>query len=160
MIRHIQDIPETKTTMLYLCTTASNAVQEFKGKRYIIYQKDYPEAYKYATVRDYTLFETGGSVSTLAIDLAIRFGCRQLTTLGLDLGYTENKTHSFENSATLDKQSLLHVKSVTGATIPTTRVFNSYRLWIENRIQDSKDISFVNLSSGAFIEGMENRVSW
>ena len=160
MIRHIQALPETKTTMLYLCTTASNAVQAFKGKRYIIFQKDYPDAFKYATGRNYTLFETGGSVSTLAIDLAIRFGCRQLTTLGLDLGYTENKTHSFENSATFDKQSLLYVKSVTGATIPTTRVLNSYRLWIEKRIQDRGDISFVNLSRGAFIEGMENRVSW
>ncbi len=160
MIRHIKDIPETKTKMLYLCTAASNAVQEFKGKRYIIFQKDYPDANKYATSRNYTLFETGGSVSTLAIDLAIRFGCRQLITLGLDLGYTENKTHSFENSATLDKQSLLYVKSVTGATIPTTRVLNSYRHWIQNRIRDSRDISFVNLSCGAVIEGMENRVSW
>lgn len=156
MIRHLQDIPEQKTALLYLCTAASNAMQAFHGKRYCIFQRDYPDANTLATSQGYTLFETGGSVSTLAIDLAIRFGCKQFTAIGLDLGYTNNQTHAFKSSQSNHSPSLLEVKSTSGATILTTHILNTYRLWIEKRIQNEHEISFINLSNGAYIQGMQN----
>lgn len=157
MIGHVRDIPETKTALLYLCTAASVAVEAFKGTRYCILQRDYEPANQLATENSFTTFETGGSVSTLAIDLAIRFGCKQLTTIGLDLGFTNDKKHAFETATSLNEQLHMRVKSVTGGTILTTRVLNTYRLWIEKRIQDVKHVSFINLSKGAWIQGMNNQ---
>lgn len=161
MLQHIKDIPETKTALLYLSTAASAAVQSFQGTRYCLYQKDYPDANAFAVRHHYTLFETGGSVSTLALDFALRFRCRQLTTIGLDLGYTDLKKHSFEKEITIPdspcKESLLQVKGVTGSMIFTTHILNSYRLWIEKRLQKETSIPCINLSNGAWIEGMENR---
>ena len=50
----------------------------------------------------------------------------------------------------------IYVKSVKGESVPTTNILNIYRKWIENRIKDVKNIKLVNMSHGAYIEGMEN----
>lgn len=98
-------------------------------------------------------------MSTSAIDLILRFNCKSLTTIGLDLAYTDNKTHSYDAKSvdTSTSSRYIYVKGVRGDSLPTTNILNIYRKWIENRIENRiKNIKLVNMSRGAYIEGMEN----
>ncbi len=156
MINHIKDIPWTKASLIYMCTASSMAVHAFAGTRYICFQKGYNDAEKYALQNSFTLFETGGSVSTTAIDILIRFGCRTIITFGLDLAYTDGKHHSFTSASINSNNRLIAVKGVDQNTVYTTNVLNIYRMWIEKRIENVRDISFINVSKGAYIKGMRN----
>lgn len=159
MERHIKDAPETTAQLIYISTTSTNAVQAFQGKRYIGFQKGYLDAEAYASEHNIELLESGGTVSSFAVDLAIKYHCRSLTTLGLDLAYTENKRHSHETESNFDSSQLPKVKSVSGDWIATANNYNIYREWIERRIENISEITFTNLSHGAYIKGMENRLN-
>lgn len=156
MISHVKDIDKTGSSLIYLSTACSNAVAAFNGDKYILFQYGYEPAKNYADKNHLSLIETGGSVSTSAIDLILRFNCKSLTTIGLDLAYTDNKTHSYDTKNVDTSNRCIYVKSVKGESVPTTNILNIYRKWIENRIKDVKNIKLVNMSHGAYIEGMEN----
>lgn len=156
MISHVKDIDTTGSSLIYLSTACSNAVAAFNGDKYILFQYGYEPAENYADKNHLSLIETGGSVSTSAIDLILRFNCKSLTTIGLDLAYTDNKTHSYDTKNVDTSNRYIYVKSVKGESVPTTNILNIYRKWIENRIKDVKNIKLVNMSHGAYIEGMEN----
>lgn len=156
MISHVKDIDTTGSSLIYLSTACSNAVAAFNGDKYILFQYGYEPAESYANKNHLSLIETGGSVSTSAIDLILRFNCKSLTTIGLDLAYTNNKTHSYDTKNVDTSNRCIYVKSVKGESVPTTNILNIYRKWIENLIKDVKNIKLVNMSHGAYIEGMEN----
>lgn len=156
MISHVKDIDTTGSSLIYLSTACSNAVAAFNGDKYILFQYGYEPAESYANKNHLSLIETGGSVSTSAIDLILRFNCKSLTTIGLDLAYTDNKSHSYDTKNVDPSNRCIYVKSVKGESVPTTNILNIYRKWIENRIKDVKNIKLVNMSRGAYIEGMEN----
>ena len=156
MISHVKDIDTTGSSLIYLSTACSNAVVAFNGDKYILFQYGYEPAESYANKNHLSLIETGGSVSTSAIDLILRFNCKSLTTIGLDLAYTDNKSHSYDTKNVDTSNRCIYVKSVKGESVPTTNILNIYRKWIENRIKDVKNIKLVNMSRGAYIEGMEN----
>ena len=156
MISHVKDIDTTGSSLIYLSTACSNAVAAFNGDKYIFFQYGYEPAENYANKNHLTLIETGGSVSTSAIDLILRFNCKSLTTIGLDLAYTDNKTHSYDTKNVDTSNRCIYVKNVKGESVPTTNILNIYRKWIENRIKDVKNIKLVNMSHGAYIEGMKN----
>lgn len=160
LIHHVEGAPKTSTRLIYLCTASSQAVNLFKGKRYICFQRNYLDAEKYASSHQIPLIQTGGTVSSAAIDLILQFDAKSLTTIGLDLAFTNNKRHSFDAvSANNSDLSLPTVRSVTGELIPTANNFNIYREWIEKRIASTKNIELINLSHGAYIKGMKNKVS-
>lgn len=156
------EVNEKKTKLLYLISANSKAVIDFKGEKYAIFQKGFGMAEEYAHNNGYTLVETGGSVSTTALDIGIRFGCKKIICMGLDLAYTNNLTHASGTrrcrNIALD-DNLLSVQSVSKKTVWTTANLNSYRKWIENRIRGEKNTKFENISDGAYIEGMTNRTT-
>lgn len=126
MVLHVKNIPATNSQLLYLSTASAEAVNAFAGKKYIVYQRNYTPAEEIAKSNSYTLVNTGGSVSTAAIDIILQAEAKELITFGLDLAYTDNKTHSyeFEGKAAIDNS--LTVKSVTGTMIPTINNLNIY----------------------------------
>ncbi len=149
-----------RTTLIYACTTYSGAVSNFRGKKYIVFQKDFEMSESMADKNGLMLHETGGSVSTLALDILLRSGAKEIVCLGLDLAYTGNQMHVSgvdENSDADENVKMELVRSVSGDEVPTVQNLNSYRKWIVKRMQRYQgDIRVINLSDGAFIEGMEN----
>lgn len=161
MISHVKDIKNTGTSLIYLSTACSNAVSAFNGDKFILFQNGFEASENYAKKNHLSLIETGGSVSTTAIDLILRFNAKSLTTIGLDLAYTDNKTHSYDKKdLDISSSNYIYVKSVDGSSVPTTNVLNIYRKWIEKRIKNiNKDsIKMINISHGAYINGMENKI--
>lgn len=156
MISHVENINETGSSLIYLSTACSNAVSHFVGNRYIVFQNGYEPAEKFAFDNNFSLIETGGSVSTTALDLILKFNCKSLTTIGLDLAYTDNKSHSYDSQNIDTAKRYINVKSVTGNIVPTTNILNIYRKWIENRIENVTSVELINFSKGAYIKGMKN----
>ena len=103
-----------------------------------------------------TLYETGGSVTTLALDILLKSGVRRLFLLGVDLAYPEGISHA---TGTMDRKqrdvnNLTQVRSVTGGAVYTDSLFNGYRRWIERKLSSYPKIDVYNLSdSGAYIQG-------
>ena len=149
-----------KTSLLYMISANSKAVASFSGKKYAIFQKGFNMAEDYAREHGFRLVNTGGSVSTTALDVCICLGCRKVICLGLDLAYTGNRTHAEGTLGVVDvtpKDDLPTVKNVYGEKVSTSYSLSSFHKWIENRIKDEHGVEFINITNGAYIQGMENR---
>lgn len=97
---------------------------------------------------------SGGSVVTLALDLAIRFGAADITLVGADMAYTGGRSHAGGLGRKIaEGMELRKVLSVTGEYIETSRNLDIYRKWIEHRIERCKWLAVYNTASGARIKG-------
>lgn len=154
----ISGLEECKIPILFLSTAHKGYAQNYQGKKYLICQKNYPEAEKFAEEHGYNLYNTGGSVSTIALDLGIQFGCKRIIFLGLDLGYTNNLVHASGTSKRelASTEGLKQVADINGKLIYTTKTLDIYRRWIEDRIKDVKDIEIIDATEGgALKKGMK-----
>ena len=152
-------VDHRRSTLLYMISANAKAVGYFMGRKYAAFQEGFDMAEDYAREHDYTLVSTGGSVSTTALDICIRMGCKKIVCLGLDLAYTGNRTHAegtMSNTRTFETTDMPMAKSVSGEMIHTSLNLSCYQNWIERRIEVEKDIEFVNISDGAYIQGMKN----
>ena len=125
----------------------------------MVCQEGYAPAEELAKENGFHLYQSGGSVSTIAMDVAIRLGAARVICLGLDLAYTNDATHA---SGTMDYTSCAasdeyKVKAFDGGTVNSSNLFIVYREWIEQRIQREKECRFINATEGgAYIEGMQH----
>ena len=149
---------EDQTIPLIINTTAYYEVsQNYQGKKYIACQKDFELSEKLG----HRLFNTGGSVTTLALDFAIQAKAKNVIMLGCDMAYTGNVTHS-EGTAqyhSAKEAKVIYVKGYYGDTVPTGLLLSIYKSWIENRLKgdDTAGTEFINSTEGgAFIEGMKH----
>lgn len=153
---HFTGANDDFSSLLYLSTASTEAIDLYKNKRYIMYQNGYKKSSDFAKANNLSVFETAGSVSCTAIDFLIKSGCKNITTIALDLANTDGKRHAYDKENSDKGSHTFNVKGVSGGLVVTTGLLNGYRLWIENRIKNSDNINFVNMSHGAFIHGMKN----
>lgn len=161
IVWHFNNIEKENVPMFLLSTAAHKLKQSYAGKKYLIFQKDYPKAEEYAKEHGLTLYETGGSVMTTALDIAIRMGCKKIVFLGLDLAYTGNYAHAAGTSRREIPEGstdLRMVEAIGGEMLYTSRSLTMYRKWIERRIarERASDIAFIDASEGgARIKGTQ-----
>lgn len=154
-----QNVNPRRTSLFYMISANAKAVSSYNGAKYAIFQKGFDMAEEYAKEKGYMLVSTGGSVTTTAVDICIQFECKKVICLGLDFAYTNNMSHA---SGTRSQREVLTeidrpmVKSVSGEMIPTSLNLSCYHKWIEHRIQNEKQTCFINVSDGAYIQGMNN----
>ncbi|MBH1942482.1 motility associated factor glycosyltransferase family protein [Mobilitalea sibirica] len=155
----IQGIEDSEIPLLYLSTVYYKVPECYKGKKYFICQEGFHKAEEYAKNRGYTLFQTGGSVSTTALDLGISFGCKRIICVGLDLAFTNNFGHAAGASIvqeTASNEYLRMVEDINGNMVGTIKNLDIYRKWIEKRIEGIHDIEFIDATEGgAKIKGMK-----
>lgn len=159
---------ESESMPLLIASTACRRLAEnYRGKRYLICQKDFSEAEQYAKEHGHQTYMTGGSVATIAFDVALRLRAKRIIAIGLDLAYTGNKLHAVSagrRELSEDTTGLIPVKASDGGTVYTTQAMEMYRRWIENRIKQavaempaSELPEFINATEGGtYIEGMKN----
>lgn len=156
---------EENNIPLLLCSTACKYFAIYsKADKYIVCQNGFSEAEEYAKSKDYQIYDTGGSVATIAFDVAVRLGAKRIIAMGLDLAYTDNQTHSSGayNDSLNDTAGLVKVKSISGDELYTTKAMDIYRQWFESRIMKAKsegnETEFINATEGgAFINGMHHK---
>lgn len=146
MYRQIQGLDTKGIPLILLSTASADIVPYYQGKVYLAYQKGYENAEKAAWENGYLLFETGGSVSTLAIDIAIRFCAQKIILVGMDMAYTGNHSHAAGIGRDITEQKGLRtIVSTEGKMIYTSRNLNVYRKWIEQRLADGQRPEVYNI---------------
>lgn len=157
--RQIENINTKDIPLLYLSTVYYKVPAHYQGKKYLICQEGYKKSEDYANEKGYHLYQTGGSVSTTALDIGISFQCRRIIYLGLDLSYTGNKDHATGTASwnTVESMDLRQVEDIGGNLVGTSKNLDIYRKWIERRIKDEKNIEIIDATEGgAKISGMRN----
>lgn len=146
---------------LMASTATMSITRDYAGRKYIICQKGMDEAEFLASKKGYDLYESGGSVATLIMDIAVHLGARRVITVGLDLAYTDSKYHAdgAGRSTTIESlDGLLEVKASDGTILYTTQAMNMYREWFEEYIKRHENCKteFINATEGGVkISGMK-----
>lgn len=144
--------------IIVLSTCDKNVMLNYKGQKLIALQEGYTPAEEYAKQHNHKLVQTGGSVATTALDIAINMGCNPIIFVGQDLAYTDGKSHSKDTFSKdmYNLKNLREVEDIYGNTVYTPKNLYSYLRWIQNRIKLEKDIKFIDATEGgAKIEGTE-----
>lgn len=104
-----------------------------------------------------------GSVATLCCSLAEHLGANPIIFLGQDLAYTNNERHSSltlmkeETNEKIEPQKPKMTKGFYGELVETDAVFNSFRKWFENFIEQTPEVTFINATEGgAYINGAKH----
>ena len=136
--------------IIVLSTCDKNVMNKYKGRKYIALQRGFDKAEKYAKDKKVNLVETGGSVATTALDIAIKMKSNPIVFVSQDLAYTENKTHSKETFSknTVDSNSLREVQDINGNIVKTSKNLYIYLRWIQNRIEKEDNIDFIDATEG------------
>ncbi|NLJ96084.1 MAG: DUF115 domain-containing protein [Clostridiales bacterium] len=156
--RQIDGIEHFEIPILLLSTSYYKISQNYSGKKYIAFQDGFKKAEEYAKTNNLIMYDTGGSVSTTALDIGIKLGCRRIIFLGLDLAYTDDRNHASETAAEkkITSPDFRKVEDINGNLISTGRNLDMYRKWIENRIENVTEIEFIDATEGgAKVKGMQ-----
>ncbi len=154
--KHIEGIENCQVPMIIDSTAYWKFAANYGGKKYLALQYGYEPAKSLASSDNLPMFNTGWSVTTLAIDIVLQFGAKELYLAGVDMAYPSGRTHAQgtidEND--IEKENLIKIKDVNGDTVYTSEQLYSYLTWIENRLNQSPEVKVYNLSDcGAMIKG-------
>lgn len=158
MLSQIDGVNTENLSLIYIPTLFYGVVGDWNGKKYMAMQEGFKRTELMAKEKKLRLYETGGSVSTFALDFLIRFNCRRIVCMGLDLGFTDKRRHAGSQVNIDTNYELRKVQAVNGGYIYTSKNLDNYRKWIERRIDrmtdDEKSVEIINASNGAYIRGM------
>lgn len=149
---------EQLTIPIIINTSAYYAVaQNYHGKKYLACPKDF----ELSENLGHTLFNTGSSVTTLALDFAIQAKAQVIIMAGCDMAFTGNASHAKDTAEkhSTNNDAVIAVKGYYGDTVNTSIQLSIFREWIERRLRmaDTAGIRFINSTEGgAYIEGMEH----
>ncbi|HEX3032258.1 MAG TPA: 6-hydroxymethylpterin diphosphokinase MptE-like protein [Bacillota bacterium] len=153
----IQGYENLDIPFFLMATAAPVNARRYQGPKFIACQQ---ESYLLPEEKHF-LIKPGGSVSTTALDIAIRMGCNPIAYVGQDLAFTDNLHHSRGTYHDTHEVKILKnmrmVEDRNKQMVPTTLGMISFRNWISRRVAEEADHLFVNATEGgAFIPGLEH----
>lgn len=154
--KHMEGVKTDNIPLVIDSTACWKFAEYYKGKSYLACQNGYREAELLAKRNQLHLFNTGGTVVSLALDVALQLGAKEILFLGVDLAYPGGKSHAdgTMDCRNRDTRLLMEVRAQDGTTTYTDEQFTMYRKWIEEEIAVYPSVSFWNMASkGAYIEG-------
>ncbi|MDA8233888.1 MAG: DUF115 domain-containing protein [Clostridia bacterium] len=146
--------------LIILPTVHPVVIESYAGLKILACQKGLDSINELCS-DDSILVETGGSVTTTMLDIALKMGGDPLVFIGVDLAYPGGKTHASNTmyqqiigDLRMKDNHLRLVRNNRGEKVRTSKVFDIYRKWIEDRIAREKRVTFYNTSlDGAAIKG-------
>ncbi len=155
-LKQIEGIEDAKVPMILDACAYWEFARRYQGEKYLILTPQFDEILRYAKENQMKVWPSGGTVMSMAVEVAIQFKTKKIYLMGVDLAYPAGLSHA---SDTMDRQvesveGMEKVCGVGGTTVHATHIFEIYRKWLENHIADHKDITWYNLSTkGARIHG-------
>lgn len=132
----VEGIEKPQVPILLLATADRRISRYYQGKTYLVCQQGHKMAADYAETKGYTCYSSGGSVATLALDIAIRLEAAAIAFIGLDLAYYGTQMHaSGTKRATFRGYEFQKETAWDGSELNTTQTFLRFRKWMEERIQ-------------------------
>lgn len=138
LYQQIRGIENCQVPIICASTACKTIAQKYEGEKFLICQYGYDRAEEYVKDKGYQLYKTGGSVTTIALDMCIRLGCKEIAFIGLDLAYTGNRSHASQTADyhVSDADDKIAIPAIGGGTVSASRVFVMYREWIERRVEE------------------------
>lgn len=154
MHRQVEGVKTGETPLILLSTAAYSVPDHYDGPVYLAYQEGYEPAERKAKECGATVFKTGGSVTTTALDIALQFHADKIIFVGVDLAYTDGNSHAAGVGRKItDTKGLRKVVSCAGGEVFTSKNLDYYRKWIERRISNVTETVIYNTGKGAEIAG-------
>lgn len=143
--------------LIYLAAASPFTVSKYNGPKFIACND--PSLFKQGESTEH-LVDPGGSVSTTALDIAIKMGGNPVILIGQDLAFINGKNHA-EHGTHIDINSpdlknMRKVMGQNGEILNTSLGLLSYKYWIENRIEKENRLFINATEGGAYINGMKH----
>lgn len=150
----VDGIEKPLAPILLLATADRRISRFYSGQCYLVCQQGHSLAADYAKKEGYMCYSSGGSVATLALDIAIRLRAASIAFVGLDLAYYGTQMHASgtakENFGGYEFQK---AEAWDGTEVNTTRTFLRFRKWLEERIQQpDTDMKIVDATEGGMVK--------
>lgn len=144
------------TPLIVLPTVHPEVLESQQGPKLMALQAGFGPAEEMAEACGVDTVESGGSVSTTALDILIRMGADPIILTGLDLAFPDNRLHTrgtIHGDHEAGGAAECMIRNNRDGLVGTSPVFNIYRRWIEQRISD-EPVAVINTSlDGAYIAG-------
>ena len=151
----IKDVETSEVPAVIASTAYWRIAEEYKGEKYIAYQKSY-QGKTGQIDKDVDLYNTGGNVSMFILDVAFKQGATTIELVGLDLAYLNGISHAEQthDRHKQEEERMIAIPGNGGEDVYTTVALNRFRTRIEKEIRGHSDIPVYNRSaSGAVIKG-------
>lgn len=147
VFEQLKEVYDKNIPLCFLSTANNETVSKWVGKKYMFFNDEKSSnAYKDVYI------ETGKSVATAALSIAIECKPLKIVFVGQDLAYINDKSHCEDYGDNLNI-GFDYVEGVNGEKLVTNEGFLYFKAWIENKIKKTRGIEFINCSSGADIKG-------
>lgn len=152
---HIKGYENLDIPLCFLSTASRWVISNYVGPKYIFFNSIDKSN------NDDIIINTGKTVAVAALDIAVKSGTDKIILTGQDLAFINNKFHAGDESEdTLYNKSIVKVLGVNGKMLQTTSGMLEFKRNIEKIIKYNPQITFINCSQGAKIEGtMETELS-
>ncbi|MDE5966626.1 MAG: DUF115 domain-containing protein [Lachnospiraceae bacterium] len=134
----VEGLLEQQVPIVVGSTAYYRIAMDYEGPVYLVCQEGYQKAVSYAKKKGWGIYASGGGVATIALSVCVQLGCREVAFIGLDLSYTDERTHA-EGTRQDKRIPLSELKPMPGAcggTVYVSKAFQMYREWIENFAAD------------------------
>ncbi|MCR4617406.1 MAG: DUF115 domain-containing protein [Lachnospiraceae bacterium] len=155
---HIKGIGEDTRDIPLIAesTTYWGYIDAYRGPIYKVLGSGYGPVRDEAAVRPDDVFYLGGTVTSLALEIAIKNNAKQIEFVGLDLGTPGNKLYAGNIVETENNDYNKHytVPATDGGVVDTADTYLIFKEFIEGQISNNPQIAYVNLSEhGSHILG-------
>jgi hypothetical protein len=144
--------------LFYLATANHKAVANYRGSRFIVWQKGFTQSEMQAKLRGEPQIQTGGSVATCLLDLLVWMGSKRIAVVGQDLAFSNGYSHA-EGTHGIREVLMDNTIEITDyyqqGKIGTSKNLYIYLQWFEKYKQNlNKNIELWNCTEGgAYIPG-------
>lgn len=144
----IQGYENLDIPLCFLSTASNLTVTKYEGPKFMFYNSK--------TENENVIIETGKSVATAALSIAIKGQANTIIFVGQDLAYLNNKAHCDDyvhDDYTINSNLTKKVEGIDGSLLNTTAGWMYFKKWIEDKISENSQVKFINSSAGARIKG-------
>lgn len=132
----LQGAEHFQVPILLLATADRRISKHYQGPKYLVCQQGYKMAADYANEMGYLCYDSGGSVATLALDIAIRMKAASIAFAGLDLAIYGTRYHATGTlQESLPNFEYTSIEGTDGTKLNSSKSFIRFLKWMENRIQ-------------------------
>ncbi len=162
-LKQIEGVEEENIPLVLDITAYWEFARRYKGPKYTVCKNGGgSEVAMYARERGLEQWNTGGTVTSLALQLAIHLDAETIYLSGVDLSYPTGVSHAKETMdfGVKNTENLCLAEGVCGRKVHTSLVFLSYKRDIEEIIARTPGIEYINLSTiGLHIQGAAEGVN-
>ncbi len=149
--KQFEGLEDQKVPLFFLDVAYWKVIAAYQGEKYRV-----PARLNPSGKRKEDLWDIGGTVTTLAIDVAVRFGAETVYLAGADLSYPGGISHAQGTAyrTEMSTAGMVPLESVGGGTVYADTAMHAYLKEIEERIEKAPQVTWYNLSRiGAKIKG-------